>query len=487
MTKSFRQAQVLVLGVVLAAACGTTSPKHRRSAGSSSAAPVAAPEGSGAPGVPAASSGAGTTRTAKGKVSTGTRAGTSATSTGPGAPPVTGEQVKIGYYLTQPGSSEAAYAALGVQVTRGDETGETQTIVDAVNAKGGILGRKIVPVIKYYNERDNFVTQYAAACETFTRDEKVFAVVSGSTNPGVEGFADCLAKAGVLFVLDTRWLHSSPAFRPWGNAVYAPSYLVGDRWAAIVDTLAGAGYFDKGARVGLLWQDEGSAGTVAKSVVKPRVLAAGATVAAEESYPTYHSVGELGAASSQISSLVLRFRAAQVDHIVFVGTAGTAPLFFIPAAHSQGYHPRYAFNTTEIPQVIASNVPKGSMPGAMGAGWEPTQDVDWPQDPGLIAAQKECFDLLKKGGATFTSRFAGHMAAKLCEGTWFLRDTIVAGGGFGAVQVRTGSDTLATFRSPMTFVSQVKGRPDGVAALRPFVLDDGCSCFKYTADLQRIG
>ena len=86
-------------------------------------------------------------------------------------------------------------AALGAG---GEDPGDTrryyQAALDDVNARGGALGRKLVPVFHEISVSDNIDASAQEACETFTKDNKVLymAAVRGEISYA------CGPKAGIL-------------------------------------------------------------------------------------------------------------------------------------------------------------------------------------------------------------------------------------------------------------------------------------------------
>jgi len=83
---------------------------------------------------------------------------------------VTADSIKIGIVIID-------YKTIAdfVDFTRGDQQKIAQSFVDDINANGGVLGRKIVPVYKTYKPIGNQDT--LAICTALTQDEKVFAVL----------------------------------------------------------------------------------------------------------------------------------------------------------------------------------------------------------------------------------------------------------------------------------------------------------------------
>jgi hypothetical protein len=134
--------------------------------------------------VPAACGGGGKTKT-----SSGTTTPTKLTASFRG---VTADSVKIGIVIVD--YSKIAFA---VDFNRGDQQKIAQTFVDDINANGGILGRKIVPVYKIYNPITN--VEPLRICTELTEDEKVFAVL------GV--FIDFSGDAQLCLARDKKTIH----------------------------------------------------------------------------------------------------------------------------------------------------------------------------------------------------------------------------------------------------------------------------------------
>ena len=84
---------------------------------------------------------------------------------------MTKDKIKIGVTYVD----LAAVRATGIKLDHGDYEKAFQTVIDDINAKGGINGRKIVPVFAPINPIGTDPAQ--AACVKLTEDEKVFAVI----------------------------------------------------------------------------------------------------------------------------------------------------------------------------------------------------------------------------------------------------------------------------------------------------------------------
>lgn len=104
---------------------------------------------------------------------------TIAQSTEPGVG-VTDDEIKIGVVMVD-------YEVIKdhIDFNRGDQQAVTQAIIDDINDKGGIAGRKIVPVYKSYISIGS--KGPLEACTMMTEDEKVFATVGLLYDPSGAG------------------------------------------------------------------------------------------------------------------------------------------------------------------------------------------------------------------------------------------------------------------------------------------------------------
>jgi hypothetical protein len=393
--------------------------------------------------------------------------------------------VTIGIHAGDP-SQDRILTAIGVKgVTTGDERAEANAVAAYINAHGGVAKRNLALTFHFYGTNtEPFSASYQEACAAFTQDTKVFGVLTTSEFQQLDVLAACLKAAGSLLVFESRILYDRAVFDQYAPFLYSPSYLDGDRWGVIPDVLHTNGFFDKNAKTGLIYMDTPNVRRVKDRVLKPRLAALGQKVVVEAPMDEYNSVGGLSDVAAAMSQDVLRFRGAGVTHIIFVGTSGTAPQFFLGPAQSQGYHPRYGFTSAEIPQIEAAQGSSAQLKDALGVGWWPTYDVDYAQDPGLPAAT-QCRSIYDKAGIRFTSRFAYNDAIDICDALFFIKTALDAAPAPNAAGFRNAVDTLGTrYASPYTFATSFgPGRYDGASAVRAEAFDDSCQCWKYVGAL----
>jgi len=84
---------------------------------------------------------------------------------------VTENSIKIGVLL----NDQEAILALGIDLKLGDVEAHFQTRIDELNARGGVLGRRIDAVYEYFSPVSNASAE--AACVKLAEDEEVFMVL----------------------------------------------------------------------------------------------------------------------------------------------------------------------------------------------------------------------------------------------------------------------------------------------------------------------
>jgi len=109
---------------------------------------------------------------------------------------ITATEIKVGVAFV-----DFKCIAQFVDFTQGDAQKIAQALIDDLNDKGGIGGRKIVPVFKNLCPLQPQDTQ--AACTAFTDDEQVFAVIGVYDTPPSDGSNQlCLAKDKDTVLID---------------------------------------------------------------------------------------------------------------------------------------------------------------------------------------------------------------------------------------------------------------------------------------------
>jgi hypothetical protein len=401
---------------------------------------------------------------------------------------VTDGEIRIGLQFNDD-SSDSTFHAVGARgVSTGDVGGSFRALIDSVNAQGGVAGRKLVGVFHKVNNSDGtFDSQAQVACTRFTEDEPVFAaVLDGNLNASLPA---CLASRKVVTIPTYNVFFDGKQLADWAPYVYWPGSISGDRLAVYVDGLAEQGYFDPGAKVGLLRWDTPQNERVTRNVVRPALGRHGIGPGSidEVAVSDVKSVAALGGIAAELGNAILRFRSRGVTHVMFAGTQGAVPFFFLPQAESQNYRPRYGWNSFEFPEFVRLSAPPQQFHRSVGVGWYPRRDVAEANDPGGNPASDLCVSILRKAGKRPADRSSTDQMESTCEGIFFLKAVLDRADELSPAGIRGAADRMRDYASPTTFsASFPAGRFDGASAYRPFAYGDDCSCWRYTGPQKPI-
>jgi len=398
---------------------------------------------------------------------------------GAGAAGATGGDLSIGVEYDHDNS--AAYNAIGARgVASGDQPGEIRAVIGWINAHGGMGGRKVVPVLHESTaETSPFAAQAQSACSDFTEDHHVAAVVGRTSDR--DDLYRCLAPRGVPYVAQNRYLWDQQTLLKGADLLYAPGTLGGGRWDRWVDALATTGFFNRPAVIGVARFDTPAYERTYKEVIEPAIRRHGTVVTKDVVIHQPESVSAFGGMNGEVASAVLQLRSAQVDHVIILDE-GTIGFFMLPQAESQNWHPAYGLHSQNIPQVLSVNAHAAQLTNSVGAGWVPSLDVDFAQDPGVAPGVARCMGIYKDAGIKLDDRVAQSFALRFCDSLFFLKDVFDrAGGTITPAALRTAAESLgSSHASALTFAAMFgAGRHDGADQVRPFRFDRGCGCFRY--------
>jgi hypothetical protein len=485
-----RAASLLAIVALVAAGCASTNKgRTKRATGGASPATEAsiAPEASAA--AKASSAPGAATRTSKGKVSAPRTGGLP-----PGVTPkpiATGHGVKnnkvyIGFHVSK--NLETGFTVIGAsQSTQGsvNERPMVDALVKWLNSTGGITGREVVPVIIEYDALadGSWDQQAAKACNFFTQDNEVLAVVTSHVG-GTDALQRCLSKAKIPVVQQNQWPYDSVHYREFAGYIYQPSRMIADRWAPVyIRGLKDAGYFE-GATVGLL-RFSGETFDRLTARYKDALDGVGVKIASEFTVTTPTGTSDFGAMNSQLQSAVLQFQSKNVTHVIFAEYGSIIPFFFTNVAESQGFRPRYGASSIDLPATMAGQNPEEQLKargGAIAISWIPGQDVRRTEDPRdkTGGPWDACQKIMNDAGITPAHPlYAGYN----CENVWFVRAVLDKASEVSSAGFKTGAELLGTsFQSPFGWPATRfgAGRSDGAVLVRTMVFKPTpCRCFQY--------
>lgn len=387
--------------------------------------------------------------------------------------------------------------SLGINFDPGSLEEDAKAVIADVNAKGGLFGRRVVPVFHDNATSDLESNPQAAAqrnCTAFTEDHQVIAVFNAVPTLDTDNWHACLQSHHTPLVNGSSSLYDSISFKQFGpylwNTIEPNMSVFAPRWVSELKRLA---YFSKwnttaggpgsaAVKVGILMPDAAVSQRIAREM-KDRLVRLGLPVV---EYAYHDSVSNYG---GDMSSAVLRFASSGVTHVLSLPPIALAKVVFMQTAEQQRYRPRYAMSSVDNPLAFVSNVPKEQLSGGLGVGWIPAVDVDTAHDPGQTAPQRECLTALKRGGQTFagdTRRVAMMAAFDICTSLKLIVAAGESAQGFDAQHLARGIGSIGFgFPTAPTFHSGLSptnpAMPDQV---RTLAYSPQCGCFTYQGEVH---
>lgn len=390
----------------------------------------------------------------------------------PGSGPgYTARELRVGFSTSN--DAAEALGSVGLGATVADQEELVRVYVDHVNARGGVAGRRVVPVFYDYAATGNITTSDQAACEAWTTDTRVFAAtgVRAGLNGEGDALTPCLARAGVPYLAG---LGDEAKWREFFPTLYNPSALHSTREARVlVESLAAQGFFAGRPVIGVIVNN--NAGDYTRAVrdgMVPALARLGLTITRQV---------EIQAAQSESPNAELQMFTAGVTHVLFAAPGGAAVSSFMQAAESQRRRYRYAVSTQDAPgltvQVLA---PRNQLVGTVGYGYRPGLDVDDANQPALTPAMRRCFDVYTRAGYSTASLNRAAMAL-VCDSLDLLQTALrdVANPDARAMSASVSGlgrslQVAGTFRSAFG-----PAKHDGAGAYRFLRFEEACSCFRY--------
>jgi ABC-type branched-subunit amino acid transport system substrate-binding protein len=506
---------------LLATACGTTvkGADAVDSAGSGLTAPAAGQSGTGDSGLTVGSSPGGAAGAKPGALGTTSSTATGATgaastptaTSGSVAPQLPGlgiTKTTISIGVSYSTGNDEANRALGNNLTTGDQKADAQAVIDDINTRGGVAGRKLVPVWYDYQTTDArpYTTIDNEACAHFTQDNHVFAVAGDGIT---ENFAACVTKAGAMMVASaSQIIDPDQAYFDRYPYVFNVGYLTQDRMMAEeVRSLVRQNWFTGWnsstgnpasavpAKIGIISFDTPSWNTPLDHVMLPALRQAGHPVDPANVERVAHPSGTNDIASSvaQIQSAVLKFRQNGVTHVIVLDGNGSMTLHMLNNMRSQHYYPRLGVNSATGMEVLATQYHEDaqSFHGAAGLGWGPILDLPAGKgDRYFTSHTQDCIRMVeKRTGQKFADTNSASVALGECDQLYLLADAINSAGSVvnrdtasAAIEALGGkfpaAGTRGVFFSP--------SRHDGIEFGYDISFDMSCRCAKYVSGPFRI-
>jgi hypothetical protein len=368
--------------------------------------------------------------------------------------------------ITYLSGGDALFSSFGFSLATGDARGFSEALIKIINSRGGVLGRKLVPVWHEVRASDaaDPKTAEQQTCAAFTQDNKVFAAVNAPTDCMVAAKVP-IAPAGGQGAFDAAYFtERAPYF-------YGPPFLNTDSLVpTLLDRLEAKRFLTPQSRIGLFYSDNVVQQRI-MAKLKKSLAARGLKVVATFGRDPNNEVGSSG-------NGVLPFRTANVDKII---SFDASIAIFMITAERQGYRPKYALSTflnlASVQQVVP---PKEQLVGSFGVGWQPRNDVgDDQQIP--LPGTRDCAAAASNSGQPNPTGSAAFILWTYCEAIQTFVYGAEHGGGFAPADIRRGLTAAgAAFPTALNFgAAYGLGRYDGARGVRDIAYDTGCSCFRY--------
>jgi len=432
--------------------------------------------GGGTAGV-AAGSGAG--RGSGGNATVGATSGTAV----PGAANPTGP-LHIGMLLTKTSNASDFGVSLGNTVSERDVD---DALVRALNKRGGLDGRRIVPVYASTDTASaNWSTDFQAACATFTQDNHVDAVL-GYAFDYERNFESCLAKSGIPHLTTAFNVPDNAELRQWPLFWALSTPTIDERSIEKIQGAIATGVLTPKSHLGILVDNCPGTQHAWKTVIQPYLQRQHITVAAQQDFScgTGNNASEANAVASA-GNAMLSFRSKGVDAVSFFSVSeGPALLIMAEAAESQHYYPKWIVSSLANLAVLQGQAPANQLKNVEGYGWLETQDVS----PSLYAkpnpTQRRCLSLVESENVRPSAAADYAYVYSVCEAMFVYERALqlahgnaIGGAIIGAVQSIGRFESVLNYEGASLFSPAV--RNNAPRTYRHVVYAGGCSCFNYT-------
>jgi hypothetical protein len=389
-------------------------------------------------------------------------------------------------------SPSSAASALGVDNGNSFSLARAQkALVAALNKEGGLAGRLIKPVYATMDpQASSYDGAFQAACETFTRDHQVEAVVS-SVSIFSLNLEQCLHDRGIAHLESSYGAVDTGTLRRYPGLLLMGSPTTERREQAVLETLAATGWLTRSSRIGVVIEDcPGQLAGYQRGLL-PTARRLGLSVVETHQLSCTSGFAAAGAQASALQNAQLRFRGSNVDRVVIVSNLeATFLILFAQAAETQGYRPGYALSSAAGAALMPSNAPAAQVANMRVAGWLPTIDTSMGQHPRPTRAYQRCLRLAKDQGLTPTSVTDEAYLAMVCDSLFLLEAMLRTTRGSAARADLVAAQPVigSRYESASTLSGRnfLSGRHDSVDETQQSRYVASCACFRYAGPLHRF-
>jgi len=361
-----------------------------------------------------------------------------------------------------------------------------QAVVNGLNKRGGIGGRKIRPHFAPIDTAQAYSTQYQAACSTFVDDHHVAAVLGyGPIYSDILG--GCLDKAGIPWINSAGDVGDNWIFRQRKHYVTNVSVSLNAMYLSGLESAMADGWITRASRLGIIRGGCGYELRTHTQTVLPFLKQQGLTLASDQLWSECYDGGpDLSSYASFIQSATLKMRSSGVDVVV---APPLQTLLAAQNAQAQNWHPKFV--TFGAGFAVAEGIlPEEQLKRVHTAGWYPTIDLNVSRRPPLRAVQKDCLRLAHDGGADLDPT-QYWIAFDTCDAVLLYAGAVTrAKGQLGASALMAALETFGTSFESVTSLkgatSLGPGRHHAPLVYRSNLYQDSCSCFLYVGPERRL-
>lgn len=369
-----------------------------------------------------------------------------------------------------------------VTASVGDPKAQVQALEDWVNANGGLGGRKLDAVFRWYDATTDSPATEEKLCNQVSQDDHAFAVVL--TGQYQSNARPCYAQRKTL-MLDASLVSNDQAlFDELAPYLWSASFPEYNTFTtAYIDALAKEAFFEGRKKVAVVAADTPvNRRTIEKRAI-PQLKKLG--LEAVVGWVDTTDIGSIYMGSEQAA---ITFASGGIDRVMFLGGSRLASIFATIAGSKQ-FKATYAISSFDNPSFFVNNpdtVPSNTMDGMVGIGFHPPQDVpDSEMSFPAGGAEEECIDVYTKAGIKFDSREAARIALPYCDAARLLK--LGADGVSGPLNATTWSKAVdadgGDFQTASGFGNAMGGGGRAAAgAYRAMYFDSKCNCFAYKGD-----
>src|SRR3954452_22480392 len=375
----------------------------------------------------------------------------------------------------------------------GNFKADYNVMIKYINAHGGIAGHPLKPVFAYFDaaSSESISTQEQRACDTWTHDNHVFAILVGQS----ELLKACAQRAGVVQLSIEESSTDSTGFARYPAFVEITAVGLDREGPATVNGLNQLHYFSgvRSNQVGIVTWDLPQYHHAIQYGYLPVLRRLGINVSSDHQRFLHvpDTAGDVATTSTDARAAAFKFARDGVTHVLIldghagIATGGVVHLEFMLNAEGLHYRPRYGLNETAAYSAGATTYPKAQQHGAVGIAWGPGADGSTNPDPGTpyATARARCMKIMSDGGIDASNPNADANLVGVCDELFFMQQVgSHISGAISTASFINGVARLGTSYQPAgTYATSFVGRRDGASQARNVAFDDGCTCYRYVS------